>query len=287
MSAVRETSTLLSVLDTWPEYYETMDEGIGTTYERFILHRYFEKLATRFNIESVFEVPSFGMTGISGINSLWWAKKGITPVVVDNNATRIRLAQKVWDSIPLPVTFKQVTHYDHLPFEDNSFDLSWNFAAMWFVPDIPRFVAELDRLTRKVIFICVPNAHGLGYHLRTAFNKERIPDFYLDHIQPKKFVPYFKGHGWQLEESGYLDIPPWPDIAMKKEDMLAKAGLGFLLKKKESRDETPFEKKCIVDWFKGDKPELEREILKYDFLEKIPAPFKQLWGHHRWFVFRK
>ena len=35
-------STLLSILDTWPTYFENMDEGLGTTYERFILHRYFE-----------------------------------------------------------------------------------------------------------------------------------------------------------------------------------------------------------------------------------------------------
>ncbi len=285
MSQAENPSTLLSVLDTWPSYFDTMDEGIGTTYERFILHRYFENLARDFGVESVLEVPSFGMTGVSGINSLWWSHKGITPVVLDNNDERIALSQKVWDAIPLPVDFKKVDNFETLDFEDKRFDLSWNFASLWFVPDIPRFVAELCRVTRKVVFICVPNTHGFGYHLRTAFNKEVIPDFYLDHIQPKKFVPYFEGHGWKKRASGYLDIPPWPDIAMKKEDMLSKVGLGFLLKKGDQQDETPFEKKCIVDWFSGKNPNLEKEILKYDFLEKVPAPVKQVWGHHRWFIF--
>ncbi len=287
MSNPQEPSTLLSVLDTWQSYFNTMDEGIGTTYERFILHRYFEKLIRDFSVGSVLEVPSFGMTGVSGINSLWWSHQGITPVVLDNHAERIEKSKKVWASIPLPVDFKKVDNFEILPFDDRQFDLSWNFASLWFVKDIPKFVDELCRVTQKVIFICVPNANGVGYRLRTAFNKEKIPDFYLDHILPKKFVPYFEGHGWKKKSEGYLDIPPWPDIAMKKEDMLSKVGLGFLLKKHKQAGDSPFEKKCIVDWFNGSNPDLEKNIFKYAFLEKAPSPIKQLWGHHRWFVFTR
>ncbi len=289
MTDKRNPSTLLSILDTWPEYFEHMDEGIGTSYERFILHDYFARLKKDYEVTSLLEVPSFGMTGVSGINSLWWAREGITPVVLDDNAGRIEKSKKVWDSIPLPVDFKKVDTFETLPFDDDRFDMSWNFAAMWFVADVPKFVDELCRVTAKVIFICVPNTHGFGYHLRTAFNKEVIPGFYLDHIQPKKFVPYFEGHGWKKKAAGYLDIPPWPDIAMKKEDMLRKAGLGFLLKKNSGDDTqaTPFDKKCIVDYFNGSRPELEKEILKYNFLEKAPFPVKQVWGHHRWFVFER
>jgi hypothetical protein len=54
--------------NNWKQYFEDFDEGLGTTYERFILHRYFEKIQSTCSIESVLEVPSFGMTGISGIN---------------------------------------------------------------------------------------------------------------------------------------------------------------------------------------------------------------------------
>ena len=76
----------MSIIDTWEQYFSNNNEGLGTTYERFILHRYFEDISTSFAIKNILEVPSFGMTGISGINSMWWAKRGTDVTVVDRNA---------------------------------------------------------------------------------------------------------------------------------------------------------------------------------------------------------
>ncbi len=274
----------LSVLNTWPEYFENMHEGLGTTYERFVLHRYFKQMQEEFKIKSVLEAPSFGMTGVSGINSLWWAAQGIIPTVVDDNEQRIGLTRQVWDSIPLSVDLKFQKDWTELPFEKNAFDLSWNFASLWFIEDAVSFAKALDRVTKKVIFICVPNIHGIGYKLRRKYNV--VPaELYLENIHPKNIKRLFNDLGWQTEKSGYLDIPPWPDIAMKKEDLFPEIGLGFLLKSSDLPGET--ERTCIVDYFNGSKPELEKEILKYSFMEKIPSPFKQGWAHHRWFIFVK
>jgi Methyltransferase domain len=283
----KKTSTVLSILDTWPEYYEHMDEGIGTTYERFILHNYFQKLKNSFDVQSILETPSFGMTGISGINSLWWSKQGIIPTVIDNHQERIEKSEKVWAGIPLNVNFKHVDDLNIIPFGDNEFDMSWNFAALWFVSNLQQFISNLCSVTKKVIFICVPNANGIGFILRTKFNNEHIPDFFIDNVLPKNFIPFFETNDWYLNDHGYLDIPPWPDIAMKKENMLKKAGLGFLVKEGDGSDKTTFEKKCIVEYFDGSNPGLEQDIMKYNFLEKSPFPIKQVWGHHRWFIFKK
>ena len=274
----------LSVLNTWPEYFENMHEGLGTTYERFILHRYFKQMQDKFGIESVLEAPSFGMTGVSGINSLWWAAQGITPVVLDDNEQRISQAQQVWDSIPLPVDLKVQKDWTQLPFEQESFDFSWNFASLWFAADAESFAKELARVTKKVIFICVPNIHGIGYKLRRRYNE--IPkELHTENIHPKIIKTLFNDQGWQTWKSGYLDIPPWPDIAMKKEDLFPKIGLGFLLKKEEPGESG--ERTCIVDYFNGKRPALEEEILKFAFMEKAPSPIKQVWAHHRWFIFTK
>ncbi len=274
----------LSVLNTWPEYFENMHEGLGTTYERFILHRYFKRMRDEYKIESVLEAPSFGMTGVSGINSLWWAAQGIRPTVLDDNEQRIAQSQQVWDAIPLPVDLKLQKDWTQLPFEQNTFDLSWNFASLWFAADTESFAKELDRVTKKVIFICVPNIHGIGYKLRKRYNE--IPsELRLDNIHPKNIKTMFNKLGWQTWKSGYLDIPPWPDIAMKKEDLFPKIGLGFLLKKNNASEAV--ERTCIVDYFNGTRPALEEEILKYAFMEKAPSPIKQVWAHHRWFIFTK
>jgi len=282
-----KTSSFLSILDSWPSYFDNWDEGLGTTYERVILHRYFEELKRHYGVQTVLEVPSFGMTGISGINSLWWASQGITPTVVDDNEQRIARSQQVWNSIPLPVKFIRHSPDQRLPFADESFDLSWNFASLWFVKNMQQFAAELMRVTRKVIFICVPNSNGIGYKLRYFMDKNLPEDFYPQNVLPKSFLPYFTQGNFKLRRKGYLDIPPWPDIAMKKEDMLRKAGLGFLLKKKEDKQPQPESRTCIVDYFNGSRPQLTQEILKYSFLEHAPFPLKQVWGHHRYFIFEK
>ncbi|HGY56654.1 MAG TPA: class I SAM-dependent methyltransferase [Caldithrix abyssi] len=285
MNDQQPVSSFLSILHTWPEYFETQDEGLGTTYERFILHRYFEWLKKEYAVNSLLEVPAFGMTGLSGINSLWWAKNGVTPVVVDNHEQRVKLAARVWQNLKLDVEFRTVESYYPLPFKDQTFDMGWNFASLWFIADLPLFLEELNRLVKKVLFICVPNSHGIGYKLREWFNKEPIADFYPQNILPKNFVRPLAKLGWQVRKKGYLDIPPWPDIAMKKEDLFKKMGLGFLAKNKSRQGNA--ERTCIVDYFSGKNPNLEKDILKYDFLEKAPFPVKQLWGHHRYFIFEK
>jgi len=88
-----------------------------------------------------------------------------------------------------------------------------------------------------------------------------------------------------MQKSGYLDIPPWPDIAMKKEDLFKKISFG-LYSAEENNDEKQDEM-CIVNYFNGSDIEMEKNILKYSFLEKSPFPIKQLWGHHRYFIFTR
>ena len=280
----KKKSAFLEIINSWPEYFENMDEGLGTSYERFILHKYFRKIKDEFAVGSVLEAPSFGMTGVSNINSLWWAGRGITPLIFDNDKQRIRQSQKVWSSIPLSADIRYVGDFDKLPVDDNAVDLSWNFAALWFVRDLRSFFSELNRVTLRVIFICVPNNYGIGFKLRALLNSMDIPGFFPQNIKPRVILKEAAEQKWNLRERGYLDIPPWPDIAMKKEVLFSKLGLSFLLKKEESQAQS---RTCIVDFFNGQNPDLEREILKYDYLEKAPSPIKQVWGHHRYFIFSK
>ena len=263
----------------WKEYFTNPHEGLGTTYERFVLHKYFEKIKNKYDIKNILEVPSFGMTGVSGINSMWWATKDINVTLVDNDKERISLIENVWNSVNLKAEFSFCNNFTSLPFSDKSFDLSWNFAALWFVPDLREFLGELSRVTKKLIFICIPNKYGLGYIWRSFFEK----DTSLKNINPRLIISTMNNLGWKLDEKGYFDIPPWPDIAMKKEDLLKKVGLGKLIKEKTNEVE---ERVCILDFFNGKNKNLENEIMKYSFLENSPLFFKFFWAHHQYFIFR-
>ena len=286
----------------WPEYFRNRNEGLGTTYERFILNRYFERIKGKYEIESVLETPSFGMTGISGINSIWWAVEedrgqrtegggqrsvircpsGVRVTVVDNSEERIEFIKRVWEELSLEVIFVyDQSEYATLPFQDNSFDMGWNFAALGAVPGLEKFLNELTRVSRKIIFICIPNRLNLLNRLRAASERTHAV-LYEQNMDPAKIKKIMSRLRWQVQEQGFFDVPPWPDIAMNKEDLLYNMGfkkLGDRLREGEGNSI------CILDYFKGKKKEMEREVLRYAFLEYSPMFFKKLWAHHQYFIF--
>ncbi len=266
---------------TWRDYFVNPHEGIGTTYERFILHRYFEQLRKQYSIEKVLECPIFGMTGLSGINSLWWAQNDVDVTILDDDAERICMVEKVWQNLSMKAHFVcQSDGFRILPFKNNSFDLGWNFASLRFVSDIGMFLAELARVSIKVIFICIPNQGNIwNFLLRLSDGKSKEASSYPVNTD---LIDIMDKLGWNVTESGYFDVPPWPDIAMKKEDLLKKMGLQKLAQKLEKRDEACH---SILDYFNGNNRNMESEMLKHSFLERLPSIFKRYWAHHQYFIF--
>ena len=272
----------ISIVSTWRDYFRNFDEGLGTTYERFILHRYFEMIRARFPVKTVLEVPSFGMTGVSGINSMWWALQGARVTIVDDTHERIAAMEGVWHKQSLEADIIHVTDYGILPFADSAFDMSWNFAALWFVHDLDTFVDELTRVTRHVIFICVPNKSGLGYLSRRLLAGTPSEGLQISNIHPRTIKETMAQRGWSVFEEGLFDVPPWPDIAMKKEDLLSKMGLKWVANRLSARSDGGM---CILDYYSGKNKGMEQDVLKYDFLEAAPWILKKFWAHHWYALF--
>jgi hypothetical protein len=158
--------------------------------------------------------------------------------------------------------------------------LSWNFAALNSVSDLQKFFAELTRITRKVIFVCIPNENNVCWLIRSEFDapgpsKEKS-------IKLMRLPEIMAKFEWKMLEQGYLDVPPWPDIAMKKEDLLKKLGLCWLANVLEGKKKGDF---SILNYFNGKDPDMEKRVLRWSFLEDAPKIFKKLWAHHRYFVF--
>jgi hypothetical protein len=275
-------TTKLHILNNWKGYFSRRSEGVGTTYERFILHRYFRKIDDAFNVNSVLEAPSFGMTGVSGINSMWWAKQGVQVTVLDDERERVRLINDVWREVSLkPEVLLVKEDYAILDFPDKSFDLGWNFASLWFVKRPEAFLRELTRVSRKAVFICVPNRASIfnRFRLNSDNNNGHL---FMENINPRKIKALMSVMKWDLREEGFLDCPPWPDIAMNKEELLKNIGMKAMASRMESDKDNYL---CILDYFSGKKPEMEKEILKHAYLEDIPEILKRFWAHHRYFIF--
>lgn len=268
----------------WQYYFKNPHEGVGTTYERFVLHDYFKRLKEQHEIRSVLEAPVFGMTGIPGINSLWWARYGVGVTLVDHNKERLRRIEKVWHELSLTAYLVcDSGAYSSLPFHNRVFDLSWNFAALnqCLIPEL--LLKELIRVTRKVIFVCIPNQLSLFMPIRRVLVGDRglSTDPKLASFDLEAFM---KASQWDLKEKGFLDVPPWPDIAMSKEDLLRKMGLGPDARRLEARI-TSKNRICILDYYSSKDRDMKHRMHRYGFLENSPQWFKRFWAHHEYFVF--
>lgn len=277
----------IPIIRSWKRYFlEDRNEGIGSSYERTVLNMKLDSLRREYEITSALEVPTFGFTGLSGINSIPLAKNNVSVHLIDNDLERLELTRKVWKEADAEAGFHYQHDFESLPFKDKAIDLGWNFAAIWFVKELNAFLRELTRVTSKVIFIGVPNRTGLGYlYLKTTFRKDLGRLLQEDFIISHNIIRAMRKLGWCLRECGYIDCPPWPDIGMAKEDFLKFFGLGFLCK--EPKKGAPRPCYSIMDFYSGKSPEFEAQMLKYTWLEKYgPKLIKSFWAHHRYLVFQ-
>lgn len=275
----------IPIIKTWRSYFEeSPHEGLGSSYERVILNLKLEQIRQDYQICTCLEAPVFGFTGLSGINSLDLAKKGVQVALVDNHEERILLIENAWRKAGEKCEATYVEKFVPLPFGDKAFDLSWNFSAMWFVSDMDSFLQELTRVTQKVIFLCVPNRMGMGFLSQKYISGADLRDeLREEHIIARNIISAMVSLGWSLAARGYIDAPPWPDIGMKKEDFLKIFGLGSLLKKPGKIPDQPL---TIMDYYSGKDPDFPEKMLQHYWFERMAPRFvKAVWAHHRYMLF--
>ena len=275
----------IPILRFWEKYFENPDEGMGSTYERFIINDVLLKTVEHYGIKTVLETPSFGFTGLSGINSLGLALNGISVAINDSEIKRLRLIKEVWSRFDTDVSSDLIEDFCELPYEDKSFDMVWNFSALWFVNDLEKFLYELSRVSNKVILIMVPNRSGLGYlHQKYTGANDLKNKLHEGHIEPENFIKPLENLGWRLMCDSLIDCPLWPDIGMSKEDFLQKLGLSFLSKKSKAT-KAPL---SILNYYNGSEPDMKARMLQLDLFEKhAPVLFKKIWAHHHYYLFSK
>lgn len=259
------------------------NEGLGLVYERIMLNEFLEQLREEWRIESVLEAPIFGMAGVSGINSVALARQGAAVTLVDDNRERLDGVRRIWHELELDASFNELADLTHLPFPDRAFDLAWNWAALWYLRDPSRLVQELARVSRRLVFVAMPNRAQVGYLLR-KYLLERDFVRYVDEDWANigRVKEILTAAGCQVVAEGVLDVPPWPDTVMPAAQVLGKLGI------KSTRFEGEGWSWSSMDYYLGKRPELQSQIERYAFLERAPVPWqlKSIWAHHRYVVVR-
>ncbi len=273
--------------ERWQKNLTDYNEGLGLVYERFVLNDYLDRLVNRYQTRAILEAPLYGMAGVSGINSVRLAQRGAAITLVDDNPVRLSAIERIWSELGLAARFVCHTYASKLPFPDRTFDLTWNWAALWYLTEPAELLKELVRTSRQLVFVAMPNRVQVGYWMRKHL-LERDFVKYVDEgwadIQRIKRV--LAGEGVKFIEEGVLDVPPWPDTVMPAAQVIKR--LGIRSKKLDAQFTGTAWNWSTMDYYLGRRPELKARIDRYAFLEHAPLPWqlKAIWAHHRYVLGR-
>lgn len=269
----------------WKKYLTDWNEGLGVVYERFILNDFLDQLVDTHRIQTVLEAPLYGMAGVSGINSVRLAERGCEVTLVGNHPERMAGVRKIWERLNLPANFVRQPDFRQLPFADNSFDLTWEWAGLWYLPDAEQLLRELVRVSRKLVFVAMPNNIQVGYLLRKYVIDrdffETIDERWVDINRIKKILAE---EGVLIIDEGVLDVPPWPDTVMPAAEVLKRLGI------KSQKLNNQFTGEgwtwSTMAYYLGEQPELRDRVMKYAWFDHAPVPWqlKTIWAHHRYLL---
>ncbi len=275
------------IITDWEKYFSNPHEGLGSSYERIILNNLLYKVVDNYNINNALETPSFGFTGISGINLLSLAKKGVKITLEDHNLERLDLIKGLWAELNMELTAKLNGSYQVLDYPDKAFDLGYNFSALWFVKDLRQFLSELCRACSKAILLCVPNRNGIGYKMQIKdYSANKYPTLKPESLDPLTLKYLMQKQGWKLKAENYIDCPPWPDIGMTKElflgKILGRSKQNCCSSEAKASDDTV----SILPYYQDADPDFADRMMRYSFVEQVaPNFFKKYWAHHYYLLF--
>jgi len=269
-----------NLVDYAPKDY---DEGFGTVYERYVMDRYLRRIKNRYEINSVFEGPSDGITGIRGINSFPFADEGCSVVYFSPSEREIEYSRNVWNKLGSnqKVEFEVGKPFS-FPFDDNSFDLVWNFCIVEHFKDPNPLVDEMFRVSKKYVLIMTQNVYNIGTIPHVIYHKIRNQIWNHGELKWMSFggiERLIKDKNPNILEKGCIDVPLWPDTW----DMPVRG----IFKRVMNKTGGSWNWSTLKDIKKDSKP--SKLISFFDRVENLPVPdlFKLPITHHLYVLCEK
>ena len=276
--------------EAWRKYLTDYNEGLGLVYERFVLNDFLDDLRRRFHIHTVLEAPLYGMAGVSGINSYQLARSGVDVTLVDDTPERLAGVERIWrQDLQQAVNLVGVPPdgWGRLPFADDSFDMAWCWAALWYIRDPAGLLRELARVSRRVVFVAMPNNIQVGYWMRKlVIDREFFAHHDESWTQMARIRRILAASHVTFVDEGVLDTPPWPDTVMPANEVLLR--LGIRSRRLEEQFTGEGWQWSTMAYYMGAQPDLRQRVMKYAWLDHAPLPWqiKAIWSHHRYLVGR-
>lgn len=190
------------------------DTGLGTTFERISLNKYFSHLIVKYPIETVLEGPTDGIKGIKGINSILLARLGARVTLILPSKEALEYASSIWERAGVKGTFLFQDHL-RLDVEEHSFDLVWNFSSLPQVEDYNATIDAMIKASRRFVMIFVSNTKNYGFKLHRLHHiieHEPWGHGNIEIMDIKKIESILKERRLVIREKVFVDVPWWPDI---------------------------------------------------------------------------
>jgi hypothetical protein len=187
-------------------------EVFGVTYDRYVLLQLHKALACDFNLKSIVEMPSHGAKAAGSLYSIGFGLAGCDVTLVNPEMEMMY----GWDELNIKNRVKTVQKIDvyHTGFENNTFDLAWNFVTWTELDNPAKYLKEMKRISNQYVLFVTCNNFQPGYpwhrmlHLFFGFPWTHGQAKY-NHIAKVKKM--FKQEGFKIAEYGAIDTPGWPD----------------------------------------------------------------------------
>lgn len=180
----------------------TTDEGVGSVYERIMLKRFFQKLVKDLDFNTVLEFQAAITKGYDNITFLDNQKQ---VHVTDSDTEKIKSEWK-FETDPVFISPNNI---------EQKYDLVWNFAIL---QNQPQVIHDMIQKTNKYILIFTPNFLNwgtpwhLGYHFITQTKCQHAERGKVGLRTKIGLQNYLQAKGIKKISSGYIDMPPLPDI---------------------------------------------------------------------------
>lgn len=187
-------------------------EVFGVTYDRYVLLKLQHIFTRKFSLQKVLEMPSHGAKAAGSLYSLGFGLAGCDVTLV--NPEQEMMAGWERTGISHRVNTKENVDVYHTGFDDNSFDMAWNFVTWTELSDPEKYLAEMIRVSGKYVFFVTCNNFQPGYPWHRLIHK--VFGFPWTHGQVEynhitRVKKMFRDAGLKLREYGAIDTPGWPD----------------------------------------------------------------------------
>jgi len=192
-----------------------INEGIGGAYERIAYSDVIKKHAKNHQCQSILELGATFIAGVPGFNSCLLAQAGfdVTILVHSRDFAETKAIWSTFETLG-KVTILQGDDLLHTQFADEQFDLVWNHLAFEHYSKPQELVAEMKRLSKKVVINLTLSPWNVGFPLHWLghkLHKKHWDHGFFAHTTIGSMEKAHRQEKLHHLESGGCDVPPWMD----------------------------------------------------------------------------